>query len=573
MRRRTRLAAALLSFTVAAAIAAPTLGGGVASAQPAAPSRVLLIVIDGMRADYLDRYDLPNLEALRASGVGFTRSQVGYMSSITVISHNVIASGQLPKHQGWSNEIFRDTENVLGGGANGLYVMSSASCGDFKLLTEHEGYPKLADYLGDLETDGDARFVSIATKDRSACGVGHPVQTGSNDMIVGMARLSSGSEIPCPGYAAQRWRFPRGANVPTATGDIGEVCGRWYVDGGLDYGTKTTSPAWLYPLDGNRFVTGTDSARKGGDVWSTDAALKVMHDDFNDADDDDWRGLFVGLAGPDKMAHMWGPDDSVTGPTATDAMIHLPGALATVDQQVGRLLDELETEGILDETLIVVTADHGMTEAERFYGNPGVSNVSGQGDLNWYYGAETGTRADESYLSPSPAIAKLGERIGDNLAFSYQDTHVAVWLRSGSKGERNAASKQMRKLPGAIATYGLNEADDGYVLTWTGPMTTAERTWFNANAQRLIDTMASSNNADAVALLADDVTYSVQGDHGGHQADNQYIPIFFSGPGVPTGVMSNFPIRNVDILPTILARLGIAPSAPMDGVAFDLANA
>ena len=66
---------------------------------------------------------------------------------------------------------------MLGGGAGGLYVMSSASCGDFKLLTEHEGYPKLADYLGGLETDGDARFVSIATKDRSACGVGHPVQT------------------------------------------------------------------------------------------------------------------------------------------------------------------------------------------------------------------------------------------------------------------------------------------------------------------------------------------------------------------------------------------------------------
>ena len=98
------------------------------------------------------------------------------------------------------------------------------------------------------------------------------------------------------------------------------MCGRWYVDGGLDYGTKTTSPAWLYPLDGNRFVTGTDPAREGGDVWSTDAALKVMQDDFTDADTDDWRGLFVGLAGPDKMAHMWGPDDDVTGSDATEAI-------------------------------------------------------------------------------------------------------------------------------------------------------------------------------------------------------------------------------------------------------------
>ena len=104
-----------------------------------------------------------------------------------------------------------------------------------------------------------------------------------------------------------------------------------------------------------------------------------MQDDFADADADDWRGLFVGLAGPDKMAHMWGPDDDVTGPTATDAMIHLPGALATVDEQVGRLLDELEAEGILDETLIVVTADHGMTEAETFHGKPGGRERHGTG--------------------------------------------------------------------------------------------------------------------------------------------------------------------------------------------------
>ncbi|HYJ60227.1 MAG TPA: alkaline phosphatase family protein [Actinomycetota bacterium] len=570
MRRRTKLGVGLTTALLTALVLTPAIGGSPAAAvDPATPSRVLLLVIDGMRADYLDRYDLPNLEALRASGVGFSRSQVGYMSSITVISHNVIASGQLPKHQGWSNEIFRDTENALGGGAGGLYVMSSAACDDFRLLTTHEGYPKLADYLDALETDGDARFVSIATKDRSACGVGQPVANGSNDMIVGMARLSAPG-VTCDGIL-HRWRVPRGANIPTGPGDIGEECGRWYVNSTLDYGTLSTSPAWLYPLDGNRFVTGFDPVRKGGDVWSTDAALKVMRDDFSDADEDDWRGLFVGLAGPDKMAHMWGPDDDVTGPTATDAMIHLPGALATVDEQVGRLLDELEAEGILDDTLIVVTADHGMTEAESFHGRPGVANVTGQGDLNWYFGAETGSRADESYVSPSPAIAALGQRIGSNLAFSYQDTHVAVWLKSGTKAQRSAAAVAMRQLPDAIATYRLNGAMDGYVRDWVSPtMASSERSWFNRNAQRLINTMASPNNADAVALLANDVTYSVQGDHGGHQRDNQMIPIFFSGPGVPSGVTSDVPIGNVDILPTILELLGVAPTAPLDGVAFDL---
>ena len=238
--------------------------------------------------------------------------------------------------------------------------------------------------------------------------------------------------------------------------------------------------------------------------------------------------------------------------------------------QVGRLLDELETEGLLDDTLIVVTADHGMTDADRFFGNPGVAGVTGQGDLNWYYGDETGTRADEHYLSASPAIAKLATRIGPNLAFSYQDTHVAVWLKEESKGLRIAAAKQMRKLPAAIATYRLNGAADAYVPVWTGTMTADEREWFDDNAQRLVNTMASPNNADAIALLANGVTYSVQGDHGGHQPDNQFIPIFFAGPGVEPGVISDDPIRNVDILPTILQHLGIEQTDPLDGEAFDL---
>jgi len=558
MKRRILLVLPLAVIAAAVAVMTPL---AAQSSSPDKPSRVLLIVLDGMRADYLDRFDLPNLEALRDGGVSFPSSRVGYMSSITVISHNVIASGQLPKNQGWADEIYRDVNNVLGGGAGSLYVMSSAACSDFDLLTRAGGYPKLEQYLGALEADGDARFVSIAQKDRSACGVGHPAD--ANDVIVGIARL--GSAITCDGQSL-RWRFPRGVNVPAA---MAAACSRYYVHPTADYGTLTTPPAWLYPLDGQRFVPGFDPARLGGDVWSVDGAIDIMRGDFLDADTDDWRGMFVGLGGPDKIAHMWGPNDSVTGAEGSvDDMIHLPGELETADEQVGRLIDELEAEGLLDETLIVVTADHGMTDAERFHGKTGPAN---QGDFNWYYGAETGTRADESYLNPSPAIAALATRIGSNLAFSYQDTHVGVWLKSLSKQEREAAAEAMRQLPDAIATFHLNGGDNGYVRDWVSPsMTETERSWFNRNGQKLMNTIAASNGPDAVALLANDVTYSVQGDHGGHQADNQLIPIMFSWPGLESGAQLSTPIRNVDILPTILELFGIAPTYPLDGEAVTL---
>ncbi len=561
MKRRILLLGALVA---AAGVAAVTTPLAATPAGPDKPSRVLLIVLDGMRSDYLDRFDLPNLEALRDGGVSFPNSRVGYMSSITVISHNVITSGQLPKNQGWADEIYRDVDNVLGGGAGSLYVMSSAACGDFDLLTRAAGYPKLEQYLGALEADGDARFISIAQKDRSACGVGQPADT--NDAIIGMARLSSPG-ISCDGSPLHRWRFPRGVNVPAS---MSAECSRYYVDSTEDYGTNTTSPALLYPLDGHRFVPGFDDARLGGDVWSVDAAIEMMQGDFLDADSDDWRGLFVGLGGPDKMAHMWGPNDAVTGaPGSVDNMIHLPGELKLADQEVGRLLDELESEGLLEETLVVVTADHGMTDAKRFHGNTGPP-IDG-GNFNWYYGAETGTRADESYLNPSPAIAALANRIGSNLEFSYQDTHVAVWLKGRSQQERSAAADAMRELPDAIAAFHLNKADSAYTREWvSSSMTTDERRWFNQHGKELLNTMAASNGPDAVALLANDVTYSVQGDHGGHQADNQLIPIMFSWPGLEAGRKLPTEIGNVDILPTILKLLGIAPTHSLDGNAVRL---
>ena len=47
-------------------------------------------------------------------GTNFQNAYLGHMGSETVVSHNVMTSGLLPKHMGWADEWYRDTENVLG---------------------------------------------------------------------------------------------------------------------------------------------------------------------------------------------------------------------------------------------------------------------------------------------------------------------------------------------------------------------------------------------------------------------------------------------------------------------------
>ena len=101
----------------------------------------------------------------------------------------------------------------------------------------------------------------------------------------------------------------------------------------------------------------------GGDNWSADAAIRVIEGD------PDWRGMLVSLGAIDKMGHMWGPEDNVTGPPGSDEQLsHLPFAAKNADAQVGRIVGALRAEGLLDETLIVITADHAAQTGRPFLG-------------------------------------------------------------------------------------------------------------------------------------------------------------------------------------------------------------
>ena len=177
---------------------------------------------------------------------------------------------------------------------------------------------------------------------------------------------------------------------------IATPVGRYYVHTGssLRYDTLE-NPASLYPLDGDRYTTGKDPTRLGGDVWATDAALDVMRNE------DDWRGIFVTLPGVDKAAHMWGGvDDDGPTPVTGDAMTHMDFATQTADDQVGKILDALESTGELDNTLVVLTADHGSVVGRQFYGT--YDPAPNYGFNNWYYGNVE--QPLDTFLTPQDAL-------------------------------------------------------------------------------------------------------------------------------------------------------------------------
>jgi hypothetical protein len=567
----------LLGFAVC--LAAGTLLAPAAPAtQPKkSPDHVVIIVLDQARPDTVTRYGMKNVQKLQARGKNFPNGIVGHMAAETVISHNVLTSGLFPKHMGWTNEVYRDVGNVLNHGEGAYYVTSSMTCNQFRDLIQHGQYDKLQDYLDMRFPNGD--FASIAQKRTSACTSGWTRSLDAGDIIFQIR--GGGSSMNCD--ARSSWRQPEYVG-PAGFFDL-STCSRWYTwQGSGAYGTGGISPANIYPLEGNRFVPGFDPAHLGGDTWSADAAIHVIDNDPN------WRGMMVSLGAIDKMGHMWGPEDNVTGPPGSDAEVsHLPFAAKNADIQVGRIVRALKRRGLRDDTLIVITADHAAqtgTPGSSFFGRLDGFGTAGNGcdpatptslgairsDCNWYFGTETGAGEAESYRDPSPAVSQLNTTLGGNVAFSYQDGHVAVWLTDNSLLKKQEAAEAVLHMPGVIAGYHLDAAQDDYVRFGTNAMDDAEQDWFDEHADELVDTMAAPNGPDVVGLVKTNVTYGVVGDHGGHNRLIQNIPMVFSGPGV-NPKDSNIELRHVDVLPTILEAMGIDYDPDdLDGEAVDLSQ-
>ena len=551
----------VLLFALSMVLAAPA---AQAAKDRDRPTRVVMIVLDQARPDTITRYGMENVQRLQREGMNFPNARVGHMAAETVISHNVLTSGLLPKNMGWTNEVYRDEDGSVFGTPNRYYVTSSMLCPDYDRLINVGDYPKIQDYL-DSKFGETSAFASISQKRSSACTAGHVsaavdgTPTDAEDIIM---QIRGGGDANCDGNPG--WRKPEDANGGSSLALFPETappasCSRWSTwQAAGAYGTNAISPAQIYPLDGNRFVPGFDPDHYGGDMWSADAAVRVIERSSN------WRGMMVGMGGIDKTGHMWGPEDSQTGPPGSvEEMRHLPFIAKTADRQVGKIVAALRDKGVLDETLIVITADHAAMTGREFYGElEGTPSATGprcdppstgiRSDCNWYDGQDS----DEIYKDPAPAVAAFESALAGNLAFSYQDGHLAAWLRDDSEAKKREAADAALDMPGVIASFRVNAAHNEYRLQGTNRMSGQERAWFVRNGEELVNTMAHPSGPEVVGLMKTDVTYGVIGDHGGHNKLIQNIPMVLYGPGVGSKD-SNREMRLVDVMPTVLELMGI----------------
>ena len=130
------------------------------------------------------------------------------------MAHNVITSGLYPKHMGWTDEAYRDTENLFGRGTDAMHITGDLSLADFGTLITHEGYPKLADYLHDAFPE--TKFIVVGEKSYAVESAVAPTgdigvrMSGRSSSTLGRVRHAPRGSLPpaggqeCPGLPARR---------------------------------------------------------------------------------------------------------------------------------------------------------------------------------------------------------------------------------------------------------------------------------------------------------------------------------------------------------------------------------
>ena len=158
---RRVLAAALL----AAPLAAWT--------QPSTPSRHLLIVVDGLRPDYVTDAVMPNLVALGRRGVVFTRHHSVY-PTVTRVNASSISTGSYPERHGlMGNSVFFPKVDPA-------KFLDTSSRGDLLKIVAAEGQLLTAPTLGQsLQAAGKKLLVVSSGSTGSAFLNNHTVSGGA----------------------------------------------------------------------------------------------------------------------------------------------------------------------------------------------------------------------------------------------------------------------------------------------------------------------------------------------------------------------------------------------------------
>jgi predicted AlkP superfamily pyrophosphatase or phosphodiesterase len=330
------------------------------------PRLVLMIVIDQFRYDYLERFgDLfvaNGLRRLIREGATWVQSNCNYMPTYTAPGHATIFSGAWPSETGivgneWVERstgkkvtsVSDESVRTLGGGPNEL------GSSPRRLMTSTIG-----DELR-LATNDRSKVIGISLKDRSAilpagrhanAAYWFSTQTGNMvsssyyfDQLPAWVTKFNGTR-PADKFFGSKWERLLGEAEYIKR--AGPDAPPWEnIQGTNDTNTFPHTITGGAKAPGPQFYGALDFSPFSNDLLVSFAEEALVNENLGQDDDTDI--LTVSFSANDYVGHRFGPYSQ-----------EVMDITLRVDRQIGALLDFVNAKVGLANTLVAVTADHGV---------------------------------------------------------------------------------------------------------------------------------------------------------------------------------------------------------------------
>jgi predicted AlkP superfamily pyrophosphatase or phosphodiesterase len=497
------------------------------------PRLVVLLVVDQMRADYVERFRADwtgGLRRLVSNGAWFRTASYPYLTTVTCPGHATIVTGAFPHTHGvtqntwWDREGRKPVTCTEDPRATGIAYNASGRGGDSAYRVE---VPTLTDRLRSARA---ARVVSLSLKDRSAvmlAGHGAESVTWFDETLDGWITSSAFTDRPQDEVRS----FIR-ANPMAA--DYGKIWTRSLAPArylGADdqiaeappEGWSRTFPHALKGRSGRPdadFIGQWERSPFADEYLGRFAAALAKSFELGRHDGIDV--LAVSFSTPDLVGHAFGPKSQ-----------EIQDTFARLDRTIGSLLDQLDALVGRNEYVVALTSDHGVQEI------PEQALREGH-DAGRISSARVRDALEQRLRSMLGSGKHVAQVIANDIYFEPQ----AVERLEQSPAMLDEAVSAVASTPGVQRVFRASEIKGA------------------AHPADLLQRAAAlgyfpGRSGDLVIVPKRGWMFSTAGTtHGTASPDDQRVPVIFYGRGIRPGEYAE-PATPADIAPTLAALCGI----------------
>ncbi len=541
--------AILLPLRTAAQAPPPRAAAPKASQALATPKLVILLVVDQMRGDYVDKFLgqwTGGLKRLVEEGAWFRDAAFPYAATETCVGHATISTGAFPATHGMVANAWWDRKeqkmvtctsdpnpNVKNIGYAGAPPQGADTAWRMAV-------PSFAEELK-FQTSGATRVVTFSLKARAALTMaGHKADAAT--------WFENGAWITSSPYATQPFIEDQAKSHP-AIADFGKTWSLSLPEKAYWYGEKALGavpPAgwgltFPHPLRGKSGAGEPDPDFYN--QWASspyaDTALTALAEKAVDA-------LNLGkAAGTDFLAVSYSSVDYVGhefGPRSRE----IQDVLLRLDKDLGNLFAHLDAKVGHGNYVVALSADHGVVPIPEDMQSTGAD----AGLLHLPEVQERIEKALEAFNYPKPAVATIS---GSDVYFA---TGVYEKLAADSNA-MNAVLDAIRTVPGIAAIYRAEELRDRPATPQSSNQSPTLRafaySYFPGRSGDLFIVPKPYWLLDGTPLGK---ARSYGTGHGVPYNYDQHVPVLLMGFGIQPGQYFQ-PITPADIAPTFAALCGI----------------